>query len=198
MKTLKRSLLAAAALVTMGTQANAATGNTAVSFNFPDIVILHYVSGVQFNVPASVFGIDAINEGTSTPTLTFTDPTLSGDAAVGVTVTGGPNIANLQGSISNAWAVRGITTSGNIKVQIQVTTATATNGTSTVTISNPLVTAPGATPATPAATITVPAPGFAAGNAVIGNVAMGLDFSAVTAVGLHTGAQYTITATAAP
>jgi len=195
MKTLKRSLLAAAALVTMGTQANAATGNTAVSFNFPDIVILHYVSGVQFNVPASVFGIDAINEGTSTPTLTFTNPTLSGDAGMGVTVTGGPNIANLQGSISNAWAVRGITTSGNIQVQIQVTTATATNGTSTVTISNPLVSAPGVTAA---ATITVPAPGFSAANAVIGNVAMGLDFSAVTAVGLHTGAQYSITATAAP
>jgi len=71
----------------MGSQLFGASGQTSVSFNFPDIVILHYVSDVTFSVPASAFGAAAVNEGTGGTLSTFTTPdTLSGDATVGVTI----------------------------------------------------------------------------------------------------------------
>jgi len=190
MKSLKRSLLAAAALVAMGTQANAASGQTSVSFNFPNIVILHYISSVTFDVPAAALGNGAIDEGSGGTLNSFSSPTISGNANVGVTISTALN--GYKGTINNAWAVRGITASGNIQMQIAVGTQTATNGTSTVTISN-LTMSSGSNSG---AQFNIAAPGFAASSAVYGNVHMDLDFSQVTTTGSHTGATYTVTATA--
>jgi len=187
MKTLKRSLLATAAILAMGTQAHAAQGQTSVSFNFPNIVILHYVSDVTFDIPATVLGgaDQAVNEGTGG---TFT--TLTGNTGMALTIN--QTLNGFLGAANNAWAVRGITTSGNIQVSIASTSLSATNGTSTVAMSNLQVSDGTNT----AQTITVPAPGFAGANAVFGNVLMTLDFSGVTVAGTHTGATYTVTATA--
>lgn len=187
----KKSLIAAAMVTGMGSQLFGASGQTSVSFNFPDIVILHYVSDVTFSVPASAFGAAAVNEGTGGTLSTFTTPdTLSGDATVGVTISQALNA--YKGIINNAWAVRGITASGNIQASITIDTANATNGTSQVTISNGTV----SDGTNSGASITFAAPGFSATNAVYGNVLFDIDFSGVTTAGSHTGAQYTVTAAA--
>ena len=191
MKTLKRSLLAAAALVAMGTQANAASGSTSVSFNFPNIIVLHYYSSVQFSINPGAFDF-ARDQGGFVGTATTTTPgVLTLNANIAPSDDASTDFANYTATIQNAWAVRGITATGNIGVTITLDQANATNGTSTVTIKpNPTVSV-GANSGT---TITIAAPGLALGNAVLGDVNMGVDISGVTTPGLHSGAQYTITA----
>lgn len=188
-KVVKKSLLSIAALTALGTQTFAASGQTSVSFNFPNIVILHYVSDVQFDVPATVFGPDSVADTTQKVLNGFTAPNLNGDAAVSVSLSTALN--GYTGTINNAWAVRAITTN-DVQVQITLDTADATNGTSTVTLSNAIVddgTSSGAT-------ITFAPPGLSAANAHYGAVKFDVDFSSVTVNGLHQGAQYTVTATA--
>ena len=188
-KLVKNSLLSIAALTALGTQTFAASGQTSVSFNFPNIVILHYVSDVKFDVPATAFGSDSIADTTQKTLSSFTSPNLNGDANVAVTLSTALN--GYTGTIKNAWAVRAIATN-NIQVAITLDTADATNGTSKVTLSTATVD----DGTNSGATINFAPPGLSAGNAHYGDVNFNIDFSNVTANGLHTGAQYTVTATA--
>ena len=189
---IKKSLVAAAAVVGLGTGAFGASGQTDVDFNFPNIVILHYIDKVTFDVPASAFGSDSINEGDAgviTPTLSGTD-TLTLDAAMGITISQALN--GYKGIIQNAWAVRGLVGSGGIDVSITLDTADATNGTSKVTISNAIV-----DDGTNSGTlINFASPGLSAANAHYGDVKFDIDFTNVTVPGTHSGAQYTVTAVA--
>ena len=188
-KLVKKGLLSVAALTALSTQTFAASGQTSVSFNFPNIVILHYVGDVKFDVPATVFGPDSVKDATQKVLNGFTAPNLNGDAAVSVTLSTALN--GYTGTINNAWAVRAITTN-NVQVQITLDTANATNGTSTVTLSNATVD----DGTNSGATIQFAPPGLSAANAHYGNVNFNIDFSGVTTNGLHQGAQYTVTATA--
>lgn len=187
---IKKSLVAAAAVAGLGTGAFGAQGQTDVSFNFPNIVILHYVSDVTFDVPAAAFGNDAIDQGSGGTLNNFTSPTISGNANVGVTISQALN--GYKGTIQNAWAVRGLVGSGGIDVSITIDTADATKLTSKVTISNAIV-ADGTQSGT---LINFASPGLSASNAHYGDVKFDIDFSNVTLPGTHSGAQYTVTAVA--
>lgn len=190
-KLLKKALVSAAAAAAVGTSAFAASGQTDVSFNFPNIVILHYVSDVTFDVPASAFGSDSIADSSAKTLSSFTSPdTVGGDATVSVTAA--TALDAYKGVIQNAWAVRGLAGAAGIDVSITINTADATNGSSTVTISNATVD----DGTNSGASITIASPGLSAANAHYGDVKFDIDFSGVTAPGTHSGAQYTVTATA--
>ena len=195
-KLLKNGLLSIAALTALGTQTFAASGQTDVTFNLPNIVILHYISDVTFDVPASAFGSTSIDEGSGGTLNTFTSPdTIEGDANVQITIGTAPNA--YKGVINNAWAVRALTGAGGVDVSITIDTADATDAGgsgSKVTISNPEVSDGTST----AQQINFSSPGLSASNAVYGKVLFDIDFSNVTVSGSHTGAQYTVTAVAAP
>ena len=190
-KLIKSSLVAIAAIAALGTQTFAASGQTDVSFNFPNIVILHYISDVQFDIPATIFGSDSIDEGTGGVLNTFVSPIISGDAAVSITT--GAALNSFKGTINNAWAVRALAGAGGVDVSIAIDTAEAHNGASSyVHISNATVT----DGTQSGATINFSSPGLDATNAVYGAVKFDIDFTATKVSGMHTGAQYTVTAVA--
>ena len=172
--------------------ANAATGQTDVTVNFPDIIILHYPNSLTLSFTASDANID--------------EGGLSATDALGVTASLDANIIPLiagdtydtdtvAATVSNVWAVRGITASGNIDVAVNLDAATASNGTSDAVMSGLQVQTASVAAGDP---IQVAAPGLRAVNATAGDIVFDLDISGVTASGDHTGIQYTITATATP
>jgi len=192
-----KSLIAATLLtIAMATPATAATtsGTTNVTVTVPEFIILHFYSSVTLNfaTPDS----EALNEGSN-----------SVDAAWDGTTSGGTDLAEanlmnaaleLDGSkttvkLSNVWAVRGFSRNGNAKVEVSVPAGKAvmSNEGSEISISNVKV---GDNTGT-GSSITTKLNGITRNNATFGNIEMDLDFSRTSSSGLHTGAQYTITAT---
>jgi len=170
-----------------------AVGDTAISIDFPNIVILHYISTLTLTFDAGTItpAQDSVDEGAASDTASITDATATFD--LGVTGAGAsPVPASVPVLLQNAWAVRGISTSGTIDVDISITGANATDGgTSTATMSAATVTGGGQGPL---ASITIPAPGF--GTPTVGDVNFSLDVSGVTTAQTHTGMSYQITASA--
>jgi len=192
-----KSLIAATLLtIAMATPATAATtsGTTNVTVTVPEFIILHFYSSVTLNfaTPDS----EALNEGSN-----------SVDAAWDGTTSGGTDLAEanlmnaaleLDGSkttvkLSNVWAVRGFSRNGNAKVEVSVPAGKAvmSNEGSEISITNVKV---GDNTGT-GSSITTKLNGITRNNATFGNIEMDLDFSRTSRSGLHTGAQYTITAT---
>jgi hypothetical protein len=193
MKKTNKNLIAAAAAAILFTilpwqNANAASGQTDVTINFPNIIILYYIDALTLNFNPAID--QAVNEGGAADTQPLATP-----AAFDAGLT--PGSSGIPGSIAvtveDVWAVRGITASGQITVNPQIDVANATNGSSTATMSNLQVQSGTTGPADP---ISITAPGF--GNAVLGDIVFDLDISGVTSAGSHTGMQYTIVATATP
>ena len=191
------SLIAATLLtIAMATPVAAATtsGTTNVTVTVPEFIILHYRSSVTLNfaTPDS----EALNEGSN-----------SVDAAWDGTTSGGTDLAEanlmnaaleLDGSkttvkLSNVWAVRGFSRNGNAKVEVTVPAGKAvmSNEGSEISISNVKV----GDNTTSGSSITTKLNGITKNNATFGNIEMDLDFSMTSRSGLHSGAQYTITAT---
>ena len=184
-------VLLAAAIMTPGQNANAATGSTNVTINFPDIIVLHYTSALTLTFTPALD--TAVNDGATTPVgVALVSPATFNGALVPSAPAAAAFPQTLAVTVNNVWAIRGITASGNINVTGALTTPTATNAGSTATASA-FVVSSGATG--PLATISLPAPGFAA---TLGNIGFNLDTSAVTTAGAHTGMVYTVTAVAAP
>jgi hypothetical protein len=193
-----RSLAAAIILtIAMATPAMAVvstSGTTNVSVTVPEFIILHYYSSVTLNfaTPDS----EALNEGSN-----------SVDASFDGTTTGGTELAEanlmnaaleLDGSkttvkLSNVWAVRGFSASGSARVEVAIPAGKATMSRegSEISVSNVKVGDNSST----GSSITTRLNGITRSNATFGNIEMDLDFSKTTRSGLHTGAQYTITAT---
>ena len=184
------SLGMALAMPWQHTQAQA-TGDTAISINFPNIIILHYIADLTLNFTAGTLTpFDSVDQGPGSLTAPITDSPASFD--VGITGAGtNPLPGTVPVLLENAWAVRGITDSGTIDVDISITSADATNGGSTATMSAQTVTGGGDGPA---AGITIPSPGF--GTPTVGDVNFSLDVSGVTTAETHTGMIYTIVASA--
>jgi hypothetical protein len=95
--------------------------------------------------------------------------------------------------LPNVWAVRGFSSTGTAKVEVTIPTGknTMSAGTSKIGISNLTVndgTSSGSS-------ITTKLNGITKSGATFGGIAMDVDFSNTTRSGLHSGAQYTITAT---
>ena len=180
----------AVALVGPWHQAQAqAMGSTAISINFPNIVILNYFSDLTLNFTGGVISDADSDEGSASPSADL-DTTASFDANVDGS-TGGPTIpGTVAVTISNAWAIRGISTDGTITVAAAWDNDTASNGSSDA-VGGALTVETGALSG---ASIDVPAPGFS--TPTKGDVVFDLDISGVTTAQTHTGMQYTITASA--
>ena len=187
-KVLYRSLFSASAVITLGisSSAYAASGSTSVSVAFPEIIILHYRSAL--NITFTGAADFAIDEGAA-GTLSLPLSSASGDGTLSVS---GTTTTDIPVTVSNMWAVRGITNTGTISVGGSINTDTATVGGSEVVMSNLEIASGGVS----GSTITVPSSGYALSTAVKGDVSFDLDISDVTQTGSHTGISYTITASA--
>lgn len=185
MKKLLTTSLLLAGLAAPLHSATAATGLTDVSVNLPNIIILHYLDSVALTFTATAD--TAILETDVTGSGALGALTVAGGLTTGSLTAAGVDAIDLSAipvTITNAYAVRGLSATGEASVSNAITTTDATKGGSTVTLSNPGVSA---------GTITLG--GLGRPNAVFGNVTFDVDLSAATESGNHTGAQYTITAT---
>lgn len=166
-------------------------GTTNVSIVLPDLIILHYYSGLTLNFEqfssaedqgSAEFDVSWNGEAESTSELT--DENTEIDL---------PDRVSLQ--LPNVWAIRGLSPSGNAKVSISVNNKTLTAGTSKITIEegegNIQIEDNEGHSGT---TINTSLKGIATSEATIGNVRITLNFSETTRAGLHTGGQYKITA----
>lgn len=166
------------------------SGTTNVNVITPAFVVLSYYDTINLTLSAPASGDAKVsaaqgvtvswNGGQDTPTI---DAAISG--------TGGTGVAAV--TLSNAWAVRGLSPSGTVTVAIASASGdTLTNGTSTIGMSGYTVSS-GAI--TAAASITAPLAGLSAAKSTKGNVNLNLDFANTTKSGTHTGGKFQITAT---
>jgi len=183
-KTFRMAMLAsltAIGSIASSNLATAATGTTDVTINFPNIVILHYPKTITLTFTGSDVSDFVIGAADTKPLLN----TVTFDADITAT-TVGTGLSTVAVTLKNAYAVRGISSTGNITVGVTLNpasaNATGANGSkaiaSGISVSNASISAPGLTTAIP------------------GDVSFDLDISGVTDSGAHTGMQYTVTATA--
>jgi len=170
-----------------------ALGQTDVSINFPNIIILHYPANLELDFTANTTEASAQLEADPTIAAVGLTEVVDVDAALTLTDTG-PGATGQGITVQNVWAVRGITTTGDITVAASIDNADGTNGTSTITMENLVIQENGGSG--PASSIDVTAPGFSLANAVFGDIVFDLDLAALTTAGLHTGILYTIEASA--
>jgi hypothetical protein len=177
-----------------------AQGQTTVSIDIPDIVILHYFSSVDVTLDANAMGsyltgtpggASTIDEGNASGAASLTGGNFQLDLGMSPSgLTGDPSAALLV--LQNAWAVRAITVGGGsatTQLDVAVTGAALTSGGSSIAISTAAVddgTSNGAS-------ITFPSTGL--GNPTVGDVELTLDFSGATESGTHTGGEFQLTAT---
>ncbi|MCW8962168.1 MAG: hypothetical protein OQL16_00130 [Gammaproteobacteria bacterium] len=187
-------------LATPWQAANAATGATSISVTIPDIIILHYVSSLSITFTGA--GLDTQDdEGAATG--------FSGAFAATVAAVGGLTTGTLDSdtafdttggiatvTVSDAWAVRGVTSTGDIRVSGTISDASANNVASIVTLSNILLDSANDATSFADANSDFTAPGMAKPNAELGDVRFDVDISAVTLTGAHTTGEYTLTAAA--
>ena len=174
----------------------AVSGTTAVTVNAPDIIILHYYSALTLDFAA-------LNEALDEGTPTLGTPALAANVsfAGGLTATVNSTYETagvMTVTVTDAWGVRALTNLGNVTVTGVLDTAAATNtAASTVTLGALEIGDSTSTTYNAGATgIQFVAPGMAKAGAYIGDVRFTLDISGATLPGAHTGAQYTLTATA--
>lgn len=167
-------------------------GSTNVSIVLPDCIILHYYSALTLNF--SEYN-DAIDQGGSNTWNVAWSGTADGGSQLSANTISQivPDLVTL--TIPNAWAIRGLSPSGNAKVTLTIVNNTLTSGASKITIKNgagdSLISDNGGNSGT---SITTSLKGITTSQATIGNVRMTLDFSQTIQAGAHSGGQYKITA----
>jgi flagellin-like hook-associated protein FlgL len=167
------------------------TGTTNITIVLPDLVILHYFSDLTLSFEQYS---QSVNEGTAgSYNVQWTGTTEGGNAMTTSSIKDVlPGIVSM--TIPNAWAVRGLSPSGNARVEISVGEELLTSGNSRIRIlSNNIEINDNAGHS--GKSITTALDGIAATSATIGNVKMTLDFSETSLAGAHTGGSYMITAT---
>lgn len=164
----------------------AASGSTSVTVDFPEIIILHYRSALGITFTG---GVDSSTDEGTAGTISVALNSASGDGSI---TAGGTTSTVIPVKVKNMWAVRGITSSGNFKIDTAITSDTATSGTSSTTMSNVQAVAGGAS----GASISVASGGLSTANAVYGGITFDLDIASVTQTGTHSGIVFTITASA--
>jgi hypothetical protein len=175
-------------------QAPAATksGTVNVSIVLPDCIILHYYSALTLNFSEQSRAVD--EGGDNNWNVQFSGAAEGGSqlSATGIQQTI-PELVTL--TIPNAWAIRGLSPTGNAKVSLSVVNSTLTSGSSIITIKNgagdtQILDNSGHS----GTTITTALNGITTAQATLGNVKMTLDFSQTNKAGAHSGGQYKITA----
>lgn len=190
---LTASLTAAVAAFVPWQGAIAASGQTNVSIDFPDIIILHYISDLTLTFTGDLDTQTDESSGSDSAALATT---VTFDANTTPTAAGATDLPDsVAVTVTNVWAVRGITSSGQIRVTPSIDTAAATVDGSTTTMSMLQVKTAAVAAGDP---IDCDAPGFPLANAVLGDIVFDLDVSAVTVAKSHSGMQYTIMASATP
>jgi hypothetical protein len=180
MKNLTKTIITVAVsalLLTMAPwqNARAATGSTDVTINFPNIVILYYPDTLLLTFTAS-----DITDNSATP---IDSAALGATAGFDANITSaGTPVTDVAVTISNAYAIRGISSSGAFTVSGSFTSDTASNGGSDAVGSNLAV-----SDAAPSASFATPE---------VGDITFDLDIQDVTTSGNHTGMTYSITVTA--
>ena len=199
-------VLALASVLTLlppnNTKAASTSGSTSVSVTLPDVIILHYFSGITLNFNTDIE--DPVNEsagsswtvswdGTSSSTDELTDSNLDDMTVTATDLDGGTVTVN----IPNVWAIRGFSSDGTATVEIDIDdselTATATGSSATIAMSDEKVDDNNGHVGDP---ITAALNGIRKTNATIGDVNLTFDFTNAVESGSYTGGQYTITATA--
>jgi hypothetical protein len=174
-----------------------ATGNTAVSIDVPDIVILHYFSTVDVQLDAATMG----NFLTGGITL-FDEGAAGGFAAENLgqfeldlamvpdPLTGDP--ANAVLLLQNAWAVRSISGGATSATQVVISVPAASSTLAGVAGSTIEMIGAGVDIGAGAAASVSFAPSL--NPPVTGDVVLTLDFGNTTAAGSHAGGVYSLTA----
>lgn len=194
LKTILTSLSLALSIFFAGNMpASAATksGSTNVSIVLPDCIILHYYSALNLNFSDSN---GAVDQGGNNWNVAWSGATSGGNQLSASNIYQVvPDLVTL--TIPNAWAIRGLSPSGNAKVTLTVVNNTLTSGTSKILIKNgtgdTFISDNGGHSGT---SITTSLNGITTTQATMGNVKMTLDFSQTNKAGAHTGGQYKITA----
>ena len=166
-------------------------GTTNISIALPDLIILHYYSGLTLNFEefssaedkgAAEFDVQWDGQAESSSELSEENTALDL-----------PDRVSLQ--LPNVWAIRGLSPSGNAKVSISLNNNVLISGPSRIIIEegegNIQIEDNEGHSGT---SINTSLKGIAASEATIGNVRITLNFSETTRAGFHTGGQYKITA----
>ncbi len=182
-----------------------ASGSTDIDITLPDIVVLHYWSNIDINVPKAALA--ALLTG-GTGDTGEDEGTANGGSAINVALSGGNLAANTSVSttmsgtgdpsavvmvLNNAWAVRSISLAGgtSTKLEIATTDTKLDHQTTTATIGvSGLKVDDGTSSGT---SITFTAPGLV--NPKIGAVQMTLDLTNATNAGAYLDFVFTLTAT---
>jgi hypothetical protein len=189
---LAASLLFISPMTAKAVSSPVTSSTTTVSIVLPDCIILHYYSSLTLNFSAYA---NAVNEGGPNAWNVQWSGAADGGSQLSSSniQVSQPNLVSL--TIPNAWAIRGLSPSGNAKVTIAVVNNTLTSGTSKITIQNGSGdTVINDNAGHSGASITTSLNGIGTTQATIGNVIMTLDFSQTNKAGAHTGGQYKITA----
>lgn len=169
-----------------------ASGNTSVSVNVPDFIILHYVPNLTLNLAAASQGQE---EGDRSWKVNW-DGTASGgnELDAGELETVADNY--ITTTLPNMWAVRGFSNDGTAEVKITVpetgkSISRSNNGIdSNITITSAAVDDGSKN----GDKITTALKGITKSNATFGNVILKLNLTNTKLSGLHTGGEYQITA----
>lgn len=203
----------AAALVlgaaTIGYQENARAASVAVDvdINMPSILILYCFSDVDVTVSAAamaallgVSGADAsetdAGPGTITATHSSGDLVGSPSVALDTALPSSADMSNVKLNMNDICAFRAIepATGNGVNVDATVTDATLTNGTDTITFSNPLVRASAATFSADEDVTT----GLGLGNAIPIDVQVQMDLTSATIAGDYVDGEVTVVALVNP
>ena len=170
-----------------------------VNVTVPEFIILHYYSSLDLT-----FATDsqALDEGTNTMNVGW-DDSIEGNSPIVATQDADTELdvnSTVTVSIPDVWAVRGFAPNGKATVTINSNATQLTKqNTSGATLSTIGVSDVGVTDesnVSSGTSIDVTLNGIAKSTASKGGVTMGLNFANTTQSGAHTGAVYTITATA--
>ena len=192
--TLLRNIFIAAALF-FGTPSQAfaasTSGTTNVSVRVPEFIVLHYFSTITLNFDTPT--AEAIDEGKSDVDVDWNGSSNGNGLDANSLMNASLELDGTKTSVSlnKVWAVRGLSKSGNARVEVTVPSNTLQNGSSTITMSNVKV----SDGAQSGSSITTKLNGISKSRATTGNLEMELDFSNTSRSGSHTGGMYTISAT---
>jgi hypothetical protein len=181
-------------LISAPALAASTSGTTNVTVTVPEFIMLHYYSAITLNFAAPA--AEALNEGSNSIDVSWDGNASNGEELAeanlmnaALEITGSKTTVKLP----NVWAVRGFSGSGTAKVEISIPAGKGTMSASgsEIVVSNLKVSDNVST----GSSITTKLDGISKSRATFGSVEMDLDFSNTSRSGLHSGAQYTITAT---
>ena len=175
-----------------------ATGNTIFKVILQPVVILDYYQEIDLTIDSTALqtlvGTAGLAHSLSAISANASGTSLTANASL--TGLGGNSLSNVNLDISNAWAVRSITTAGSSPGTTTVTVAFSSGSTATLTGVTDTTSKIGlSTPGTGTSTVSFSGSGLAPANAKFGDVSMTMDLSTAKSADTYAGATIVITAT---